>query len=116
MWNEVGFQVATSVCKVRHVTPQFADPQVLRKLEPGIGQELLPSSNQMFLNNCVYKTRSGGVADYPESTLWGKSAAAADVIEEEVTSTVQPLHALHSTLEMITRVKENGQQRHRLSI
>ena len=81
-----------SVCKVRHVTPQFADPQVLRKLEPGIGQELLPPhllNNQMLLNNCVYKPRSRGVVDYPESTLWGKSAAAADVIEEEVTSTVE---------------------------
>ena len=92
MWNEVGFRVATSVCKVRHVTPQFADPQVLRKLEPGIGQELLPPhllNNQMLLNNCVYKPRSRGVVDYPESTLWGKSAAAADVIEEEVTSTVE---------------------------
>ena len=46
-----------SVCKVRHVTPQFADPQVLRKLEPGIGQELLPPhllNNQMLLNNGLF--------------------------------------------------------------
>ena len=52
------FKWQRSVCKVRDVTPQFADPQVLRKLEPGIGPELFPPNllnNQMLLNNCVYK-------------------------------------------------------------
>ena len=36
------FKWQRSVCKVRDVTPQFADPQDLKKLEPRIGQELLP--------------------------------------------------------------------------